>query len=641
MQFSCAQDSGPNFGKLFVNGTCYAQSAAIWLPLGAPMTVLAVPPKGFVFAGWQGGPLGGISNASGSFVLLGPVTIRPLFTPAILVTLRTIPEGMKVLADRTVVPTPVTLEWGQSTTHLLSSVTPQWDSTGNLWAWDSWSQGGDETQIVRMPDGAASLTYTATYAPAQTVSFTSSPIGLKLVIDGRDNWPLYNFTWKVGSKHTISAPQQQTGADGRQYVFNSWSTPGGADQIFTVTGGDPVGALAKYDLLGRLTVQSIPGDVNVLVNGTACKTPCVIDRMPGTLVTVLPPATVSLTDTMRLDFTAWADGTSERERNLTIGTDALRLVVMYQSSNRVQAVSDPAGGATFRFDPTSTDGFYPVDTNVTVTADPAPGYKFKWWEGDASGTSRVVQVRTTLPVYLRAILDRVPFVAPTGVRNAAGDGPGPVAVAPGSLISIYGGALAPGFEKGPDSPLAQTLSNVTVQVADRILPLLFVSPQQINAQLLSDLPEGQYKVLVKGDTQPDASANFTVRRNAPGLFTQTIDDKQYALALHADGTTITPTAAAQRGETVTLLGTGLGPYKEYPSDGFAIPENTVLHLADAVQIVAGDKTITPTETVAAVGYVGVTAVRFKVGDELPAGADAQLKIVVNQRESNTVVLPVK
>jgi uncharacterized protein (TIGR03437 family) len=408
-----------------------------------------------------------------------------------------------------------------------------------------------------------------------------------------------------------------------------------------VTSTEQVGVVAKYDLLGRLTILSMPGDINVQVDGVACKTPCVIDRKAGTQVRVSAPERISLIDTMRLDYTSWSDG-GARERTWTATTDATTLMVNYQSSNLVQAVSDPAGGAAFTFTPASSDGFYPANTDVTVTATAQPGYKFKWWEGDASGTSRTVQVNTRSPVFLKAVLDRVPFVAPTGVRNAAGDGTEPLAVAPGSLISVYGGGLAPGFEKGPDSPLAQTLANVTVQVADRILPLLFVSPSQINAQLPSDLPEGRYKVLVRGDTQPDATALFTARRNAPGLFTRVVDDKQYALAMHADGTLVTTDAPAARGETVTLLGTGLGPYNGYPIDGFAVPASTVLHLADPVEILVGDKILTPSETVAATGYVGITAIRFKITDDLPAATNVELKVRVNYYwESNKVLLPVK
>ncbi|PYT26590.1 MAG: hypothetical protein DMG58_22105 [Acidobacteria bacterium] len=51
-----------------------------------------------------------------------------------------------------------------------------------------------------------------------------------------------------------------------------------------------------------------------------------------------------------------------------------------------------------------------------------------------------------------------------------------MAVAPGSIVSIYGPKLAPATEIGPDSPLAQTLGGLTVTIGERLLPLFFASP---------------------------------------------------------------------------------------------------------------------------------------------------------------------
>src|SRR6185295_8445827 len=110
------------------------------------------------------------------------------------------------------------------------------------------------------------------------------------------------------------------------------------------------------------------------------------------------------------------------------------------------------------------------------------------------------------------------------VRNAAGETP-ISAVAAGSIISIYGVNLASDLLAGPASPLAQTLNNVTVRIGGRLLPLLFVSPGQINAQLPSDLAEGSYALTVRWEGKPDVSASFQVARNAPGLFNNVIEGK--------------------------------------------------------------------------------------------------------------------
>jgi uncharacterized protein (TIGR03437 family) len=134
---------------------------------------------------------------------------------------------------------------------------------------------------------------------------------------------------------------------------------------------------------------------------------------------------------------------------------------------------------------------------------------------------------------------------------------------------------------------------------------------------------------------------FTAQRNAPGIFSQTIDDQLYAIAMHEDGTAITAEDGARPGETVTVLGTGFGPYKEGSIDGLATPENVTLTLADAVTIQAGDQTIAPAAAKSAVGYVGITAIQFQIPNDLPAGTSVDLKMSVNGHESNTVLLPIQ
>ena len=60
-------------------------------------------------------------------------------------------------------------------------------------------------------------------------------------------------------------------------------------------------------------------------------------------------------------------------------------------------------------------------TNVTITAEAKPGFRFRRWDGDLAGTFRSGAVNMSMSRLVRAMLDKVPYVAPTGVRNAAAD----------------------------------------------------------------------------------------------------------------------------------------------------------------------------------------------------------------------------
>ena len=145
-------------------------------------------------------------------------------------------------------------------------------------------------------------------------------------------------------------------------------------------------------------------------------------------------------------------------------------------------------------------------------------------------------------------------------------------VAAGSLISIFGDNLAGYYESGPTGPiLAQQLAGVAVWVGNRILPLLFVSPAQINAQLPRDLPPGEYELRVIRAGVQDSVGGFKLVVRAPGLFNLVVDDQPCALARHEDGSLVTVESPSHSGEIVTLIGTGFGPYQVPATEGLALP----------------------------------------------------------------------
>jgi uncharacterized protein (TIGR03437 family) len=304
------------------------------------------------------------------------------------------------------------------------------------------------------------------------------------------------------------------------------------------------------------------------------------------------------------------------------------------------AVADPSDASAFKMEPASNDGFYPEGTTVMLTAEAIPGYRFRRWEGDLNGTFRSAYLNMTAPRVARAVFDRVPHILPAGVRNAAAELP-EAGVAAGSLISILGVNLAPGLEVGPLNPLSQALSGVTARIGNRLLPLLSVSPEMINAQLPWDLEEGSYTLAVRWSGQPEVSADFALVRNAPGLFTRAVDGKNFVSANHEDGSPVTLESPARRGEWVTLLGTGFGPLDRRPPDGFPVPQAPSYVSADRIELLAGELPIEPEWSGAVSGQVGLIGVRFKISDELPGASTVELKARVNGRDSNTVLLPIE
>ncbi len=657
-------------GVIFINGSCYWSSVTTFVQAGSTVTLNAFPYPGNVFTGWVTNS-GQVNPYLTSFTINGPQSIAPQFTPGKRVHFLTSPLGLNVLVDHTSVPTrtvvgdlsgpcpinesqPANLALGfpalclgdfdfaPGSTHIISGVSPQTDSTGNWWVFSQWSNGLGVNAVYTTDDNVATPdTLTADFVPGAQVSFLTNPTGLPLNIDGRNNWPSLNFIWGLGTIHTAAASATESDASGRQYTFQGWSNGGAASQSVTVDQNavnSGLRLIANFSILSQVVIQSSPAGQTVQISGSSCQTPCTINVQSGTQVQLTAPTQIPMGAGARLDFSSWSDGGAS-SHTITVNQDYTVLTVTYVSFYQLSAASTPANGASFQFSPTSSDMFFAQNTQVTVTATPNPGFKFIVWSSGLSGSYPAGVVTMSGPQGVVAQMGSIPYIAPAGVLNAVGMTPS-ASVAAGSIISIFGQGLAPSTQVGPVNPLMQTLDSVTVTVNNSILPLLFVSAQQVNAQVPSELSAGAYTLVVHNTGQPDVSASFTVARNAPGLFYQALNSQQYAVALHADGSTVTTNSPAIAGETINILGTGFGPYNGTVLDGF-FPSAPAPALADTVVLSVGGQNPVPTWAGAAAGYTGMDSVSFPVPTGLGSGIAVPLSVTVNGVASNTVMLPVQ
>ncbi len=652
-------------GIVYIDTACYWATTRVWLEEGSHV-LIAYPYPGFVFTGWDTGQPSGNSPAK-AFNVTGPTTIYPRFAPALRVKFRTTPPGLHIRVDRAEIfttdvepcipnnvmppgapmgvnaPCVGEFDFLPGSSHLLGAPSPQLDKFGASWILDSYSNGLKENEIYTVPSsGTEAITLVAKFVRGVNVSFLTQPSGLKLSVNGRDNWPSPHFVYAAGTKQTVSAPPEQSDSRGRRYRFMKWSNGGAATQTITVPEPSATSFqfIAEYELMSQVLVSANPAGTPVTVDGASCPTPCRIDRNDGVEVTLSAPETYQLSDVHRLDFVSWSDGASRERRVKISGADVVQLTVNHKTSFKLVTAGDPPEAAVITISPSSADGYFAADSMLTVTAGEAPGFKFRRWDIDLQGTSKTSTLVMARPRTILARYDKVPFISPAGVKNAAGDTPEGV-VAPGSLITIYGANLAAGYEVGPASPLSQSLAGVAVTVGERILPLLFVSPEQINAQLPRDLPSGTYSIRVKRTGQADVAGSFEIADCAPGLFSTSFDSKSFVLGQHQDGSPLSPESPARRGELVTLFGTGFGRYKLNAISGFALPSAPDYTLDHRVEVQAGDSTLSPLWTGGAAGMVGMDVVRFRISDEISPASTLPLKIRIDGHESNSVLLPVE
>lgn len=153
-----------------------------------------------------------------------------------------------------------------------------------------------------------------------------------------------------------------------------------------------------------------------------------------------------------------------------------------------------------------------------------------------------------------------PVVSAGGVVNAASfTSP----ASPGSLVSIFGTDLAPANASASAIPLPLSLAGVSVQFNGITAPLLFVSAQQINAQIPWEVSaSGSVSVAVNNNGALSNPQTVAIGSISPGVFALA----GHAVAIHQDGSLAAPLGAiagfasrpASAGEALSVLATGLG-----------------------------------------------------------------------------------
>jgi uncharacterized protein (TIGR03437 family) len=213
------------------------------------------------------------------------------------------------------------------------------------------------------------------------------------------------------------------------------------------------------------------------------------------------------------------------------------------------------------------------------------------------------------------------------VVNAASSAPG---VAPASLITIFGDGLATDTTQGSQRLLPVALAGTTVSLNDVQLPLLYVSPSQINAQLPLDVTG---TATLRVTTASGSSAvPLQISDTAPGIFSWGVQ--------HANGVQVSATNPARPGETLSLFMTGLGRVEGALPVGVAPPASPQYRVFTPVQAQFTDVLVSPSFAGLAKDEVGVYVVQVDV----PAGLASRtytLRVLSGGVASNAVELPVQ
>jgi uncharacterized protein (TIGR03437 family) len=239
-------------------------------------------------------------------------------------------------------------------------------------------------------------------------------------------------------------------------------------------------------------------------------------------------------------------------------------------------------------------------------------------EENMKATRRIIEI-LALTGTLACVASAQPAVS--AVLNAASYS---AVVSPGCWVAIFGSNLAPAPVTAPAVPLPAMLGGVSVSVAGLAAPMLYVSPNQVNALIPFEVTIPANSVLPVVVTAPGGSVTYNIRltRNAPGIFTRDGTGTGRAFVFNTRFQTV-DTIAPQ--DAVVLYAAGLGPAD---SSG---------HAVDEVEVYIGDRKAQVLFAGLAPGLPGI----YQLNVMAPAPATDRLYLRSGGWQSNIVDIGIR
>ncbi len=277
------------------------------------------------------------------------------------------------------------------------------------------------------------------------------------------------------------------------------------------------------------------------------------------------------------------------------------------------------------------------------------------WRPVTTAAQVTVTVRATLPPLNEAMVQAqgqvqanptAPALFAGGIVNGASFARGE-ALAPGSIVSVFGRNLASGQNFASRLPLDVTLGGATLNVGGVDVPLFFSSDGQINAQLPFELtPNSRPHAVVR--VRRDALEAITVPETItiaaarPGIFTVNQQGTGQGAILDLQGRLVDSTAPAAVGDVVQVFSTGLGATQPAVRSGQAAPGvEPLARVVVPVEARVGGRTARVLFAGLAPGFVGLYQVNVEIPEGTPANPAVPLTLLQSGVSSNTVSLALR
>jgi uncharacterized protein (TIGR03437 family) len=235
---------------------------------------------------------------------------------------------------------------------------------------------------------------------------------------------------------------------------------------------------------------------------------------------------------------------------------------------------------------------------------------------------------------LNTVYPRQPAPAINAVISAAD---GSTSVAPGELVSIYGQNMSSLNLAAGSTPLTTSLGNSCIVVSGSPMPLLYVSPQQINAQLPFSAV-GNTALTIHSPNGTSANYNLTIQPAAPSVFVtgSVMPGSNVALVVRDDnGQLVTPTNPLHPKDVITIFLTGMGQTSPAVAAGQVSPLKPLASALITPAVTLGTSNLTVGYAGLAPGEIGV----YQINATVPSGVATGLSVplTINQGGSATTL----
>ncbi len=415
--------------------------------------------------------------------------------------------------------------------------------------------------------------------PGQQITVTA-----KVVDANGTGLPNIPLTWQVAQgSATLSSSSTLTDANGNGTTTVTLGSVGGPVSVRVNAGSGSTALAGSFSLTVNVPVSNVTavsGSGQTAQTGAAFAQPIVV-RVTDASGAAVNGAAVTFTVTAGSatvsSATAITDASGQARTNVTAGSTAGTVTITATSGS---------GSATF---------------TLTVVP-PGPPVTASSFANGASGAAGL---------------------APCGIATVTAPN-----LVPGLTTTLFGNSFV--------GPLPTSLGGLDISVNGVAAPLFWVMNGGAAFQTPCETQPGNATVVVRVNGAT-ATVTVPVTQYQPGIFETLLNGQRYAVLVHQDGSYVTLSNPARRGEQLTLFATGLGTVtpstgtNRAGTGGQAVDVPVIVGLNNAgVRVVAS--TYAP-------GVIGIYEVTFEVPSDTATGTRQNLALAVVDASGNLIFAP--